>query len=63
MLEVKYPSDKNTLVFVFDQSSCHTKYDDKDLLAKKLDGGPRRVALVEFETQDDMLPDGSAKKA
>ena len=44
--EAKYPLNKHTIVFVFDQSSCHTKYDDNALLAKNIlvkDGGPRRI--------------------
>ena len=44
--EVKYPQHQHTLVFVFDQSSCHTKYDDQALLTKNIlvkGGGPRRV--------------------
>ena len=42
----KYPLNKHTIVFVFDQSSCHTKYDDNTLIAKNIlvkDGGSRRI--------------------
>ena len=34
--EVKYSLDKHTIIFVFDQSSCHTKYDDHAHLAKNI---------------------------
>ena len=34
--EVKYPHCQHTLVFIFDQSSCHTKYDDHTLLVKNI---------------------------
>ena len=40
--EVKYAINKHTVIFVIDQSSCHSKYDDHALLAKNIlvkDGG------------------------
>ena len=43
MAEVKYPLNKHTVIFLFDQSSCHTKYDNHELLVKNIlvkDGGP-----------------------
>ena len=43
--EVKYGAT-HTIVWLFDQSSCHKKYDDHALQANKIfvkDGGPRRV--------------------
>ena len=46
IVEVKYPHHQHTFVLVFDQSSCHTKYDDHALLVKNIlvkDGSPRRV--------------------
>ena len=64
--EVKYPPSQHTLVFIFDQSSCHTKYDDQALLAKNIlvkDGGPRRVRDTVWagNVQEMVLPDGRAK--
>ena len=64
--EVKYPHNQHTLIFVFDQSSCHTKYDDQALLAKNIlvkDSGPRRVRDTVWagNVQEMVLPDGSAK--
>ena len=41
--ECKYDPAKHTIVFVFDQSSCHKKIDEKALIAKSIlvkDGGP-----------------------
>lgn len=56
----------HTLVFVFTQSSCHTKYDDHAFLAKNMlvkDGGPRRVRDTVWagRVQEMVLPGGSAK--
>ena len=64
--EVKYRPNQHTIVFVFDQSSCHTKYDDHALLAKNIlvkDGGPRRVRDTVWagSVQEMVLPDGQAK--
>ena len=64
--EAKYPLDKHTIAFVFDQSSCHTKYDDHALLAKSIlvkDGGPRRVRDTVWagSVQTMVIPDGQAK--
>ena len=63
---VKYPHPQHTLVFIFDQSSCHTKYDDHALLSKNIfvkDGGPHRVQDTVWtgRVQGMVLPDGSAK--
>ena len=44
--DFKYPKDDYTIVWLFDQSSCHRKFDEQALLAKKIlvkDEGPRRV--------------------
>ena len=42
----KYSSDRYTVLWLFDQRSCHRKYDEHALLTKNIlvkDGGPRRV--------------------
>ena len=44
--EAKYDPSKHTLVFVFDQSSCHKEFDQKALIAKNIlvkDDGEHRV--------------------
>ena len=44
--ESKYGCDKHTIVFVFDQNSCHKKFDEKVLDPKNIqvkDDGPCRV--------------------
>ena len=44
--DFKYPKDDYTIVWLFDQSSCHRKFNEQALLAKNIlvkDGGPRRV--------------------
>ena len=56
----------NTLIFIFDQSSCHTKYDKQALQAKNIlvkDGGPPRVRDTVWagNVQEMVLPDGHAK--
>ena len=64
--EYKYPSDSHTVVFVLDQSSCHTKYAPLALFAKnilKKDGGERRVrdTIWCHQVQSMVYPDGTAK--
>ena len=42
--EAKYDPSKHTILFVFDQSSCHKKFYEKALLARNIlvqDGGER----------------------
>ena len=44
--DFKYDKDRYTVVWLFDQSSCHRKFGDHALLAKNIlvkDGGQRRV--------------------
>ena len=44
--DFKYPKHDYTVAWLFDQSSCHRKFDEQALLAKNIlvkDGGPRRV--------------------
>ena len=44
--DFKYPPNHYTVVWLFDQSSCHRTFDDQALLAKNIlvkDGGPRCV--------------------
>ena len=63
--DVKYPNDKYTLIWLFDQSSCHKKFNDDALVSKILvkDGGPRRVRDTVWarETQSMVNEDGTAK--
>ena len=64
--DVKYPNDKYTLIWLFDQSSCHKKFNDDALVASKIlvkDGGPRRVRDTVWarEPQSMVNEDGTAK--
>ena len=64
--EVKYKSDKFTLLWLFDQSSCHRKFGEHALLVKNIlvkDGGPRRVRDTVWARQPQVMvnEDGSAK--
>ena len=64
--EAKYNPAKHTLVFVFDQSSCHRKFDEKALIAKNIlvkDGGERQVHDTTWagRPQSMVNPDGTAK--
>ena len=64
--EAKYDPSKHTVVFVFDQSSCHKKFDEKALLAKNIlvkDGGERRVRDTTWAGRPQIMvnPDGTAK--
>ena len=64
--EAKYDTSKHTLVFIFDQSSCHKKFDDKALIAKNIlvkDGGERRVRDTTWAGRPQAMvhPDGTAK--
>ena len=34
--ESKYDPAKHTIVFVFDQSNCHTNFDERELIAKNI---------------------------
>ena len=46
IVDVKYDMDNYTVVWLFDQSSCRRKFDEKALVAKNIlvkDGGPRRM--------------------
>ena len=66
IIQVKYPYRHHTLVLVFDQSSCHTRYDDHALLVKNIlvkDGGPRKIRDMVWagRVQDMVLLDGNAK--
>ena len=50
----------STLLFVFDHSSCHKKFDEKALIAKNIlvkDGGPRRVCDTIWAGQPQALMD------
>ncbi len=58
-----YPSYSHTVVFVLDQSSCHTKYFPLALNAKNIlkeDGGPKRVRWA-GNPQLMVNPNGTAK--
>ena len=64
--EFKYPAATHTLVWLFDQSSCHRKMDNMALQANKLlvkDGGPRRVRDTTWagRPQNMLNDDGTAK--
>ena len=64
--EVKYPHSQQTLIFVFDQSSCHTKYGNQAFLAKYISvkhSSPRRIHDTEWaeNVKEMVLPDGTAK--
>ena len=64
--ESKYNPAKHSIVFVFDQSSCHKKFDEKALIAKNIlvkDGGPRRVRDTVWAGNPQAMvnSDGSAK--
>lgn len=64
--EYKYPLSSHTVVFVFDQSSCHKKFDDMALIARNIlvkDGGLRKVRDTVWagRPQSMVMPDGSAK--
>lgn len=64
--EFKFNPEKHTIVFVFDQSSCHRKFDETALIAKNIlvkDGGPRRVRDTVWAGKPQVMvnSDGSAK--
>ena len=64
--ESKYDPAKHTIEFVFDQSSCHKKFDEKALIAKSIlvkDGGPHRVCDTVWAGQPQAMvnSDRSAK--
>ena len=64
--EFKYPAATHTLVWLFDQSSCHRKMDSMALQANKLlvkDGGPRHVRDTTWANRPQPMvnDDGSAK--
>ena len=61
--EVKYNTAKHTIVFVFDQSSCHRKFDNKPKNISAKDGGQCRVRDTEWADAPQAMvhPDGSAK--
>ena len=58
-----YCRDKHIIIFVCDQSSCRTKYDDHALLVKNKDGGPCRVldTVWEGSVWEVVFPDGYVK--
>ena len=65
--EFKYPKDSNTLVWLFDQSSCHCAYNDDALNVKRMNvkpGGAQpkmRDTCWNGKTQKMVLPDGRPK--
>ena len=64
--EAKYDPSKHTIAFIFDQSSCHKKFDENALIAKNIlvkDGGPRRVRDTVWAGRAQVMlnSDGSAK--
>lgn len=64
--EFKYPAVMHTLVWLFDQSSCHRKMDNMALQASKLlvkDGGPQRVHETTWAGQPQRMinDDGTAE--
>ena len=62
--EFKYPADKNTLVWLFDQSSGHCAYQDEALNVTKMNVKPgeaqpkMRDSTWRGKTQKMVLPDG-----
>jgi hypothetical protein len=64
--DVKYGGDGYTVVWLFDQSSCHRKFSDDSLQAKNIlvkDGGPRRVQDTMWGRRPQIMinDDGTAK--
>ena len=68
--EFKYPSDKYTVIFVFDQAKVHTAYDDDALIAHKMNVHPGGRApkmwssslfTINGRPQSMTLPDGRLK--
>lgn len=65
--EFKYPKDSNTLVWLFDQSSCHCAYNDDALNVKRMNvkpGGAQPVmrdTCWNGKTQKMVLSDGRPK--
>ena len=64
--DFKYERSQYTVVWLFDQSSCHRKFDEHALLAKNIlvkDGGPRRVRDTVWaqKPQRMVTEDGIAK--
>ena len=64
--DVKYPPNRYTVVWLFDQSSCHRKFDEHVLLARNIlvkDGGPRHVRDTEWARQPQSMvtQSGTAK--
>ena len=64
--ESLYDITTHTIVWIFDQSSCHRKFHEQALIAKNIlvkDGGPRRVRDTVWagRPQEMVHPDGTAK--
>ena len=62
--ELKFNPEKHTIVFIFDQYSCHRKFNETALIAKNIlvkDGCPQRVQVWAGRPQVMVNPDGSAK--
>jgi hypothetical protein len=64
--DIKYRGDRYTVAWLFDQSSCHRKFDERALQAKNIlvkDGGPRRVRDTVWGRQPQSMvnEDGTAK--
>ena len=65
--EFKYPKESNTLVWLFDQSSCHCAYNDDAFNVKRMNVKPGGAQPVMRDTcwigkvQKMVLPDGRPK--
>ena len=65
--EFKYPKDLNTLVWLFDQSSCHCSYNDNTLNIRRMNvkpGGAQpkmRDTVYNLIPQSMILADGTPK--
>ena len=58
IVDFKYPPNHYTVVWLFDQSSCHRKFNDQALLAKNIlvkDGGPRCVRDTDWARQPQSM--------
>ena len=56
--EYKYPPSSHTVVFILDQSSCHSNYNEKVLIARNIlvkDGGSRIVRVTVFAGQSQLM--------
>ena len=64
--DIKYEGDRYTVVWLFVQSSCHRKFDERALQAKNIlvkDGGPQRVRDTVWGRQSQSMvnEDGTVK--